>query len=140
VTLTDQIADDLHDLLWRLAPLLGSDVAEMATDAHRLRSAAERLAGQLQDDDNVAAETAQDLMIALWPHDDPPREWWQTPLGQAVARSYGTEDAQAVSASVAAAMLGVNPSRVYALASEGKLDRHPDGGIVRSSVIARLRR
>lgn len=69
---------------------------------------------------------------------DPEPQWWRSPLGRAVAASIGTDDAQAVGASVAAAMLGISPSRVHALAEGGKLDRHPDGGIVRASVMRRL--
>jgi hypothetical protein len=57
-----------------------------------------------------------------------------------LVRSGGTEDAEAVSASVAAAMLMVTRSRVYALLNEGKLDRHPDGGVVRTSVMQRIGR
>jgi hypothetical protein len=137
-----QIADELHQVAWPLAPLIGTDLAnEIMT---RVPVAARRLADQLLDDrevdsDSVAAETTIDLMCALWPRgSEPPPEWWRTPLGRAIARSVGTDDAEAVSASVAAAMLGVTRSRVYALLDESKLDRHPDGGVVRASVMQRL--
>jgi hypothetical protein len=146
-----QIADELHQVAWPLAPLIGVDLAnEILT---RVRTMARRLADQLLDDreqdgaglevdaDAVAAETTIDLMCALWPRgSEPPPEWWRTPLGRAIARSAGTEDAEAVSASVAAAMLGVSRGRVYALLNEGKLDRHPDGGVVRTSVMQRIGR
>jgi hypothetical protein len=32
----------------------------------------------------------------------------------------------------------VGPSRVYQLLEAGKLDRHPDGGVTRSSVMRRV--
>jgi hypothetical protein len=144
-----QIADELHEVAWPLAPLIGVDLADEIMT--RVPVVARRLADQLLDDrevdgtglevdaDSIAAETTVDLMCALWPRDSqPPHEWWRTPLGRAIARSVGTEDAEAVSASVAAAMLGVSRGRVYALLSEGKLDRHPDGGVVRASVLQRL--
>jgi hypothetical protein len=144
-----QIADELHEVAWPLAPLIGIDLAnEIMT---RVPVVARRLADQLLDDrevdgtglevdaDSVAAETTIDLMCALWPRgSQPPPEWWRTPVGRAIARSAGMDDAEAVSASVAAAMLGVSRGRVYALLDEGKLDRHPDGGVVRASVMQRL--
>jgi hypothetical protein len=146
-----QIADELHQVAWPLGPLIGVDLADEIMT--RVPLVARRLADQLLDDrqhggaglevdaDAIAAETTIDLMCALWPRgSEPPPEWWRTPLGRAIARSAGTEDAEAVSASVAAAMLGVSRGRVYALLNEGKLDRHPDGGVVRASVMQRLAR
>jgi hypothetical protein len=137
-----QIADELHEVAWPLAPLIGVDLANQIMT--RVPVVARRLADQLLDDqeedsDSVAAETTIDLMCALWPRgSQPPPEWWRTPVGRAIARSVGMDDAEAVSASVAAAMLGVSRGRVYALLNEGKLDHHPDGGVVRASVMQRL--
>lgn len=144
-----QIATEIHERLWVLGPLVGQDLIELSMDAQRLRLTATRLAAQLLDDrddggelgvhaDDIAAETAQDVMCGLWPRSDPPDEWWQTPLGRAVARSVGLDSSEAVSASVAAAMLGVSRGRVYQLIAAGKLDRHPDGGVVRSDILRRL--
>jgi hypothetical protein len=145
-----QLTEELHARLWPLGSLMGEDLIEMATDAPRLRLAARRLAAQLLDDrrdggdpfgidpDSIAAETAQDVMCGLWPVGDPPAEWWHTPVGRAVARSYGIEGSEGVSASVAAAMLGTSRAWVYRLLDAGKLDRHPDGGVVRASVMMRL--
>jgi hypothetical protein len=144
-----QLSEELHARLWPLGMLVGEDLIEMATDGPRLRSAARRLAAQLLDDrqggedlgidpDSIAAETAQDVMCGLWPNNDPPAEWWHTPVGRAVARSYGIEGSEAVSAAVAAAMLGTSRAWVYRLLDAGKLDRHPDGGVVRASVMMRL--
>jgi len=59
-------------------------------------------------------------------------------LRRLVAGSIGRDDAEAVTPSVAAAMLGVSRGRVYQLIEAGKLDRHPDGGVVRSDILLRL--
>ncbi|MFF5109661.1 hypothetical protein [Streptosporangium sp. NPDC000509] len=80
-------------------------------------------------------------MSALYPSDtpfDPPAGWWTTPFGQAVARRVGHPAAVAVPSSAAAAMLGITRQGVHDLASRGKLERHPDGGITTASIRARL--
>jgi hypothetical protein len=98
----------------------------------------ERLAG---DDDRQAAQTSIDVMAALWPDGtEPPPEWWHSPLGRLVARSVGTDDAEAVTYSATAAMLGVTIGTIKQLAYRGTLDRHPDGGVLRSSILQRLAR
>lgn len=99
------------------------------------------------EDDLLAGRTATEVMTALFGDADPPPEWWRTPLGRVVARSIG-DDGEAVSQSVAAAMLGVSRSTVaqmlyradHGLPGSGGLERHPDGGITRASVLARLAR
>ena len=79
------------------------------------------LAAQLASgDDNLVAETVIDLMHAIWGQADPPPEWWRTPLGRLVAGSIGRDDAEAVTPSVAAAMLGVSRGRVYQLIEAGE--------------------
>lgn len=144
-----QIATEAHALLWPLAQVVGMHALDDALDGRALRQRAHQLALQLLDDreaddaigvssDDIAAETAQDIMCGLWPQADPPPEWWQTPLGRAVARSYGIGGSEAVSAAVAGSMLGVTRARVYQLLDDGKLDRHPDGGVVRASVARRV--
>ena len=132
--LARQIAKEVGEAAAPLGALLGPDmVVELD---RRIRSNAPMWAAQLTDDDDrLAAQTVIDLMAVL---PDPEPQWWRTPLGRVVAASVGTEDAEAVRASVAAAMLGISPSRVHDLAGRGKLDRHPDGGIVRASVMRRL--
>lgn len=96
------------------------------------------------DDDRLAAQTCIDLMVALWPHASPEdvgeAAWWQTALGRLCARSLGRDDAESVSQSVAAAMLGVTRGTVAQLVARGTLDRHPDGGVLRASVLQRLSR
>jgi hypothetical protein len=97
----------------------------------------------LGDDDQAAAHTAIRIVAALYPGDapfDPPSQWWRTPLGQVVLCRAGHPSAQAVSYSVAGAMLGVTRQGVHDLVTRGKLTRHPDGGVTVDSVRARLNR
>ena len=85
------------------------------------------------------------LMIArvvacLYPGDapfEPPAEWWRTPLGQVVLRRVGHPSAQAVSYSVAGAMLGITRQGVHDLVVRHKLERHPASGVTVESVRAR---
>jgi hypothetical protein len=48
------------------------------------------------------------------------------------------DDSEAVSHSVAAAMLGTSRGSVGGMVSYGSLDRHPEGGVLRASVLQRL--
>ena len=133
-----QLADELDARLQAWAPLVGvGDVLELS---RRLRAAAERTVAELaQDqDDRLAAETVLTVMSVLDPESDPPPEWWGTPLGRLVARSLGRDDAEAWSPSVAAAVLGVTKGTIDQLRHRGVLERHPDGGLTRSSVLAYL--
>ena len=133
-----QLADELDARLQAWAPLVGvGDVLELS---RRLRAAAERTVAELaQDqDDRLAAETVLTVMSVLYPESDPPPEWWGTPLGRLVARSLGRDDAEAWSPSVAAAVLGVTKGTIDQLRHRGVLERHPDGGLTRSSVLAYL--
>ena len=134
----DQAASEVGAAVWRLAPFLGADrTLDLQRDAEaRARAHAHQLADL--DDEDVAAEAALDLLSALWGDQPPPVAWWRTPLGRAVATVAGDGD-EAVSKTVAAAMLGVTPGRVTQLLAAGKLDRHPDGGVTTVSVAQRLR-
>lgn len=121
--------------------LLGLDLADALS--RRLADRAPMLAGQLADeadDDRTAGQVVGDVMGALWPHGDPDPEWWRSPVGRLCARSLGRHDADAVTQSVAAAMLGVTRGTVAQLVHRGTLDRHPDGGVTRASVLMRLTR
>lgn len=138
-----QLTEELGQRAWELAALLGPDVADELR--RRIRSAVPILAAQLlqDDDDRLAAQTVIDVMCALWPHgqpEDADPDWWRTALGRACARSLGRADAESVSQSVAAAMLGVTRGTVAQLVARGTLDRHPDGGVLRASVLQRLAR
>lgn len=123
-------------------PVVGVD---LGVELERtVADAAPRLAQQLaSDDDHLAAETVIDVLNVLWPHGDPEDhqpDWWRTPVGRLCARSLGRDDTDAVTHSVAAAMLGVARGTVGTLVTRGALERHPDGGITRASVLARIHR
>ncbi|MER5625951.1 hypothetical protein [Streptosporangium sp. NPDC002544] len=123
---------DPLDILFGTGELLGE---RLVTES---RAWAEVLLGE---DDQAAAYTAIRLVSALYPSDapfDPPAGWWATPFGRAVARRAGHPAAVAVPSSAAAAMLGITRQGVHDLASRGKLERHPDGGITTASIRARL--
>ena len=94
-------------------------------------------------DDELAVHAAIRLVSVLYTSDgpfDPPAEWWRTPLGRVVARRVGHPAADAVSYSVAGAMLGITRQGVHDLIRRHKLDRHPNGGVTTASVRARLDR
>lgn len=89
------------------------------------------------DDEHLAAQTVIDCAGHLWPLNPEP-EWWRTPLGRLVARSVGGESVPVTQAE-AAAMLGVTRGTIAQLVSRGSLARHPDGGVDRAAVFARMR-
>jgi hypothetical protein len=130
-----QIADEIETaLMWPLQTLLGNDDLFGLLRARALASAG--VAAQLASgDDRLAAQTAIDLAAAIFPGDtEIPADWWGSPLGRLMAQSAGHPTAEAVSFSVAADMLRVSKGRVQQLVRQGKLDRHPDGGITSASV------
>lgn len=142
ITAAEQLRDEVADRADGLAGLLGPD-DHLAHTAlwERWGRTAEAVAAQLAVDaygddhaQRAAAQACADVLNALWPAADPPDEWWLTPLGRLCASSLGVEGSEMVSAHVAAAMLGVHPSQIGALVATGRLDRHPDGGIVAASV------
>lgn len=138
---TAQLTDELdRALAGPVGALLGLDLKELVR--RRVKERAPMLAAQLcqEDDDRLAAETVLDVMLALWPQGDPEPSWWRTPLGRMVARSVAHESTDAVTHAVAAAMLGVQRGTVGTMVHRGYLDRHPDGGVTRASVLARLAR
>jgi hypothetical protein len=143
-----QLVDELGPVAEAVAAVFGVDLHEQVLI--RLDGACQRLAGELCcDDDRIAAGAVLTLMAARWPDGTAvPPEWWRTAAGRMVARSIGADDAEAVTHSVAAAMLGVTRGAVGQMVSRGAsgrggsggLERHPDGGITRSSVLARIAR
>jgi hypothetical protein len=93
-------------------------------------------------DDDTARTTAIRLVGTLFPADEPfnpPAQWWATPFGRAVLLRAGHPNAEAVSFTVAAAMLGISRQGVHDLARRGKVQAHPDGGVTVDSVQARLK-
>ncbi len=150
MTIFDDVAAQLRRELWAtsraVADLFGSDLAEQVE--LRLPGVCQRVAQDLtSDDDHTAAGAAQLVMGARWPDDtEPPPGWWRTPVGRMVARTGAGDHGESVTQSVAAAMLGVTRGTVSqwlhrsdrGLPGSGGLERHPNGGITRASVLAKL--
>lgn len=134
-----QLAEELGQRLHSLSLLAGlDDVGDPWATADLM--AARTIGPLCSDDDTESAQAVIDVMWALWPSTcEPPDEWWRTPLGRIVARSIATDD-ESVTYAAAAAMLGVARGTVSTMVSRGTLDRHPDGGVARSAVMARLGR
>lgn len=130
-------------LLDPLEILLGDDDAIVHLGRRTRIEAAAWVDRLLGDDDTAAIATVARVIATLYPGDapfDPPASWWATPLGQIVIRRAGHPAAEAVSYSVAGAMLGVTKQGIHDLVRRGKLDRHPGGGVTVDSVRARLHR
>ena len=135
--LQHQLCDELDNAIaGPVGALLGLDLAESVRRRIVERSAS--MAAVLSSDSDETAGLATDLLCALWPGEGPPPTWWRTPLGRACASSLGKDGSESVSRAVAAAILGVHPGTVAQLVHRGTLDRHPDGGITRASVLMRL--
>lgn len=135
-----QIADEVDSgVLFPLEAIAGSS-EQISAIRTQMEGRAYLLATQLlSGDDKLAAQTAIDLVNLLFgPVAEIPNDWWSTPLGQAMAASVGHPLAEAVSYSVAGAMLGVSKTRIQQLVADGKLDRAPDGGITTVSIRQRL--
>ncbi|HJP76657.1 MAG TPA: hypothetical protein VJ914_20475 [Pseudonocardiaceae bacterium] len=120
------------------------DGAEPVTLARKLvrRQALEWAELILDGDDDHAIGTIVRLNATLYPSDgpfDPPVDWWRTPMGQVVALRVGHPTATAVSYPIAGAMLGITRQGVHDLITRGKLARHPDGGVLPTSIRDRLR-
>jgi hypothetical protein len=141
--LLEQIARLLDvRLLDPLEVLLDGDDAVMAL-RRLVRIRAGQWADAMRDGDDVTAVmTGARLIATLYPGDrafDPPIDWWQTPLGQTIARRVGHPSADSVSYATAGAMLGISRQGVHDLVRRGRLPRHPDGGVPSSAIRDRLR-
>lgn len=136
-----QLADELDAIEFALLPFTGIRSTGIISPAHVAGVVAEL--AQV-DDDRLAAEAYLSVMSALWPHCAPEQcgraEWWQTPLGRLCARVAVCDDSEPVTHSVAAAMLGMATSSIGVMIQRGNLKRHPNpkGGVLRSSIMARL--
>ncbi|MGI5213571.1 hypothetical protein [Plantactinospora sp. CA-290183] len=118
----------------------GHDAVEALRTVVRIRAGswAQRL---LDGDDETALGTVLRIVSTLHPDDgpfEPPLDWWRSPLGQVVVRRVGHPTAPSISYAVAGAMLGISRQGVHDLVSRGKLIRHPEGGVLPSSVRDRL--
>lgn len=129
-----QLPDELGALAARIGAVLGTDLQLALTQ--RAQDRAGLLVAELTDGDHPDA-TADDLLALLWP-DDPPLDWWRTPLGLLCAPTAVREDAPGWSRSEAAEVLGVSPGTVAQLVARGTLEPADGGGINRRSVLARV--
>jgi hypothetical protein len=141
--LVEQIARLLDiRLLDPLEVLLDGDDAVLAL-RRLVRVRAGQWADAMRDGDDMTARlTGARLIATLYPGDrafDPPVEWWQTPLGQAIARRVGHPSLEAISYATAGAMLGISRQGVHDLVRRGRLPRHPDGGVPSAAIRDRLR-
>lgn len=138
----NQLIDLVHERLNALGPLTGLDWFDHMP---QIAARCELVVAELDqdDDDRLAAEACLTVMAVAWatgnPDEDDP-EWWRSPLGKLCARSLGRTDAEAVTHAVAAAMLGLSRTTIGPMVARGDLDRHPDGGVLRASVLQRLSR
>lgn len=99
-----------------------------------LDQAVDQIAVDLTGDSAVrATRAAQQVRMLVC---SPTLDWWQTPLGRAVARADGYSE-PVVPRSHAAAMLGVSRQRVYQLEQAGALDS-TSAGIDNGSLIRAL--
>ena len=136
--LEGQILEELGRPVDLLGRLLGREV--IGPVRHRIDERAAALATTLTGADRAgAATTASAIMGVLFPGGlEPPHGWWRTPLGRACAVHCADHHPRRIQANVAAEILGVGPSRIYQLVDAGKLEKHPDGGVTRSSVMQRV--
>jgi len=140
----EELARDLNRLIE--ARVLGPVDVLFGLDKDLRRRAFESVLGWTEEllgpDDDAARMTAIRLISTLFPSDEPfnpPTDWWGTPFGRAVLLRAGHPNAEAVSFTVAAAMLGISRQGVHDLARRGKVQPHPDGGVTVDSVQARLK-
>ena len=128
-TVVAWLGPDLVEQLWRRIPAKAPALIAEASGT----------------DDGMRAEAVQLILFACHGHADPAPTWWATPLGKVCAVSLGT-DPDEVTYSVAAAMLGLAPGTVASMMAPSRigrmhcLERHPDGGIVRGSVMREISR
>lgn len=145
VEAVEQLQDLLHDRAWRIA-LCGARFADPNTPGAMtdIAQTAQVMVTQLAqvDDDRLCAQTAIDVMTLAWPDCTPEdagqADWWRTPLGRLIAGSIGTDDAESVTHQVAAQMLGLARGSIGMMINRGELDRHPNGKVLRSSVLQRI--
>lgn len=133
----DQLADLLANRAIHLSGLLGDQeagacLASVANDRARV------LLAQLEHGDaHERQQVAIDILTVAWGDGEPPADWWRTPLGRAVAVA-ATDDTGRLSYAEAGRILGITRQSARELAKAGRLDQHPDGGVTRASVMARL--
>lgn len=135
----DQLAEALAE---RLTPILALGGPDGYAQADEIADRLARLtAGPLcSPDPRERAQTVIDLASALDLGPDTDPEWWGTAPGRLVAGSLAGDDGtgERVTHRVAADMLGLARGTIATMVDRGTLDRHPDGGVLLSSVFLRL--
>lgn len=154
-TALEQLTNEVALIIEALTPFVGDQAVLVEARCGQI------VDDMSSDDEVVVAEACTSVLMLLWsralPEDCGHADWWQSPLGRLLARWFGREDpygddevgrmaaemfghGRSVTQHVAAAMLGVTRGTVAQMVHRGTLDRHPDGGVLRSSVMARLAR
>jgi hypothetical protein len=133
--LSDHLADVLVSTV--AAPLAEIDQEAGHEARRRLRARARTLARELTGEDrSVAQSTAERIMTVAWRGRHASWNWWETELGQVIARAlegstYGRAE---VTRSEAASMLGISVSRIDQLTRAGRLEKLGTG-VVRASIL-----
>lgn len=112
------LSDPLHAFTGRKPVTVTRELAQLAT----------ALAGG-------SPAAAESVALALWARAFPQPSWWRTPLGLAVARVLPVDPDASVSAEQAAAVLDMRTRWVTTLATQGRLQAGPDGGVTWGSVL-----
>jgi len=121
MSILDEVGILAAELVMRVERLLGAPLHLQASVIAAVRMRAAEL-----EDPATAPDAALALMGALYPDIDPPREFWATQTGQAVAQAIGYHRATCPFPA-AAAILNVTRQRIYQLCDD------PEGGLVRST-------
>jgi hypothetical protein len=136
---TQPLPDHLADVL---VSALAQPLAEIDQDAghearRRLLKRARTIAHELTGEDAQKAQgAAERVMTVAWQGRNAPWIWWETELGQAIARALdgSTYGRALVPRAEAASMLGVGVSRVDQLARSGQLEKSGHE-VVRASIL-----
>lgn len=131
------LTEELRDRMYPIAALDQPD-AIIHVESEAARIAQRTIDPLMASDDKIAGDTVDAVMAALWPVSDPDHDWWRTPTGRICARSIGHQTTDAVTHSIAGAILGINPKSIGQMVNRGHLERHPDGGVTLASVLLRL--
>lgn len=138
-----QLTEELHRRVSRpVGELLTATAPQLAPLHQAIDEQSPIVArGLLSDDTHLATVTAQRIMDVLWPTASPEdtgwAAWWRTPLGRACAATM-TDTPTAITHATAAAILGCPRGSIGTLVHRGTIARHPDGGVSRASVLARV--
>lgn len=136
-TILGEVGGPAVDLVHRLERLFGRPYGNLTHDVvQAVKARAIELEDALRSPDAARA-----LMGALYPYDDPPRPFWATETGQAVAYAIGYHR-EVVPFMAAAHILNVSRQRVYQLCDEERLVRvdSPREGVAPASLRYELRR